>query len=123
MPFVELVFAATVFFAIQAAEFDTEFDGNAQMPSGGDAVRDIETLDEAFGGSTEAVQVLVEAELTEDRAVRNVVEFNRAFSDDLRRPDGVVGDIQSLLGLLLADWITNSGAEDDRYDGTLLEMA
>ncbi len=45
-----------------------------------------------------------------------------AFSDDLRRPEGVVSEIQASLGLLLFDWITDEGTPDDKYDAQLLDM-
>ena len=123
LPFVALILAATVVFTAAATQIDTEFNNNDFLPSGGEAVRNLETLDAAFGGSTRGVHVLVETEITEDRAVRNLVEFDLAFSDDLRRPEGVVGDIQSSLGLLLVDWITDDGSPDDRYDEELRALS
>ena len=122
-PFIAAIAAATVFFAIAASQINTEFDGNQLLPQDGDAVRNVETLGAAFGGATEVVQVLVQAEITEGRTVRNVVEFSEAFADDLRRPEGVVGDIRSSLGLLLIDWITDDGDADARFDAELRAMA
>ena len=90
---------------VASTQIETVFDKRDFLPSGGDAIRNARTLDAAFGGSTDTVKVLIEAELTDDRTVRNVIDFTEAFSDDLRRPEGVVGGIESSLWLLLMDWI------------------
>ena len=85
-------------------------------------IKDVETLDAAFGGESAPVKVLIEAEITDDRTVRNIIDFTDSFADDLSRPEGVVSDIQSSLGLLLIDWITDSGTAEDKYDQQLNEM-
>ena len=68
------------------------------------------------------MQVLIEAELTNDRTVRNILDFTDALSDDLRRPEGVVGGIQSSIGVLLLDWLVDDGSTGDNYDAELLDM-
>ena len=113
----------TILLGIAARDIETVFDTNDFLPSGGEAIRNIETMGAAFGGSTANVNVLIEAEVTDDRNIRNLFDFTEAFFDDLRRPEGVVGGIQSSLGLLLVDWITDDGTEGDNYDPELLEMA
>ena len=107
---------------IASTRIETVFDTNDFLPSSGRAIEDIKTLDAAFGGSTDTVQVLIEAELTDDRTVRNILDFTDAFSDDLRRPEGVVGGIQSSMGVLLQDWLVDDGSPDDDYDAELLGM-
>ncbi len=121
-PFLVVVGAVTVLLGIASTGIETVFDSRDFLPRGGDAIRDVETLDHAFGGSTDAVQVLIEAEATDDRTIRNILDFSAAFDDDLRRPEGVVGGIQSSLGALLLDWITDDGPDDPAYDAGLAAM-
>ena len=123
MPFLVFVGIVTLLLGLASTRIETVFDTNEFLPKGGEAVRNIETLQAAFGGSTSAVKVLIEAEITDDRTVRNILDFNVAFSDDLRRPEGVVGGIESSLGLLIADWITDDGTPGDKFDPQLQEMA
>ena len=125
-PYLGLVAVVTVLLGFAATRIDSTFDTRDFLPSGGDAMTDLETLDAAFGGSTEAVNVLIEAEVTKARTILNLLDFTDAFQDDLRRPAGVEGDIDVSLGLLVLDWISDSGAEGDKYDpelATLFEEA
>ena len=122
-PFLAVIAVVTILLGVAARDIDTVFDTRDFLPSGGAAITNIETLDAAFGGETDNVNVLIEAELTDDRTVRNLIDFTEAFSDDLRRPEGVVGGLQSSLGLLLIDWITRDGAEGDNFDAELQGMA
>ena len=118
-PYLGLVAVVTVLLGLAATRIDSTFDTRDFLPSGGSAMTDLETLDAAFGGSTEAVNVLIEAEVTEARTILNLLDFTDAFQDDLRRPVGVEEDIQVSLGLLVLDWITDSEAEGDKYDPEL----
>ena len=122
-PFLIVIAVVTVILGIAATDISTEFDSRDFLPRGSDGVRDVETLDAAFGGSTDAVQVVIEAELTDDRTLRNIFDFTSAFDDDLRRPEGVVGGISSSFGVLFNDWVTDDGTPEDRYDAELAEMA
>ncbi len=121
-PFLAAVGIITIVFGIASRDIDTVFEANDFLPTSGEAIRDVETVKTAFGGSVEEVKVLIETELTDDRIIRNMIDFTEAFSDDLRRPDGVVGEIESSIGLLLADWITDDRDENDNYDPELHEM-
>ena len=121
-PFLLVIGVVTLLLAVTSTRIATEFNTNDFLPSGGEAIRHIETLDAAFGGSTGTVKVLIETEVTNDRTVRNILDFSVAFSDDLRRPEGVVGSVESSLGLLLVDWITDDGTPGDNYDSQMREM-
>ncbi len=105
-PMVALVATAvaTVALGFSAFGISTEFDSDDFLPSGGQTLTDSEALEEAFGGQTETVTMLVEAELTDDRTVRDLLEVNDAFDDDLTRPTGAASDITLSLGTLLLDW-------------------
>ncbi len=121
-PFLLVIGVATLLLGVASTRIVTVFDTNDFLPSGGEAIRHIETLDTAFGGSTGTVKVLIETEITDDRTVRNILDFSVAFSDDLRRPEGVVSGIESSLGLLLVDWVVDDGTPGDNYDSQLREM-
>ena len=54
--------------------------------------------------------------MTQSRTILNLLDFTDAFNDDLKRPRGVDGDIQASLGLLVLDWITDSGMPEAKYD-------
>ena len=121
-PFLVVIGIVTVLLGAATTQIETEFDTRDFLPSGGDAIRNIDTLDATFGGSSDLVTVLIEAEITTDRTVRNIFDFSLAFSDDLRRLEGVVSEIQASLGLLLFDWVTDEGTPGDKYDAQLLDM-
>ena len=70
----------TILLGIAARDIETVFDTNDFLPSGGEAIRNIETMGAAFGGSTANVNVLIEAEVTDDRNIRNLFDFTEAFS-------------------------------------------
>ena len=123
VPFLVVIGVVTVLLGAASTRIDTVFDSRDFLPSDGAATAHLETLDAAFGGDSSSVKVLIEAELTDDRTVRNIIDFTEAFNDDLRRPEGVVGDIESSLGLLLVDWVTDDGTPGDNYDPELLAIA
>ncbi len=110
---------ATVVLGLTATNISTEFDSNDFLPGGGDSLTDIEALDEALGGRTEIVTILVEADLTDDRTLRNLLGLSEAFGDELSRPTGAAGGLTLSLGLLFEDWLTDSGPNDPNYDPEL----
>ncbi len=112
----------TVVLGSAATQISTEFNSNDFLPSGGDSVTDIEALEEALGGQTEVVTALIEAELTDDRTLRNLLEVTEAFGDELSRPTGAAGDITLSLGSLFQDWVTDSGEPDDNFEPELITM-
>lgn len=124
-PMVALAGAAIVTIALGSAatQISTEFSSNDFLPSGGESLTDIDALDKAFGGQTEVVTVLVEAELTDDRTLRNLLTVSEAFADELSRPTGAAGGITASLGTLFTDWYTDSGQTGDSYDPELAEIA
>ena len=119
VPFLAAVAAATIGFGFAAAGVTTDFNHRDLLPGGGNLNRDLDTLRAAVGGSTEVVDVLLKAEITEPRTLFNLVDLTSAFDNDLRRPRGAVSGIQTSPGLVAYDWITDSGAPGDRYDPEL----
>ncbi len=114
-----VVAAATIGFGFAAASVTTDFSHRDLLPSGGNLNRDLDTLRAAVGGSTEVVDVLVKAEITEPRTLFNLVDLTTAFDDNLRRPRGAVSGIQTSPGIVVVDWITDDGTPGDRYDPEL----
>ena len=123
VPFLAVVGIVTVLLGAASTRIDTVFDSRDFLPADGEATAHLETLDAAFGGETGSVRILIDAELTDDRTVRNIIDFTEAFYDDLRRPEGVVGGIESSLGLLLIDWVTDDATPGDNYDPELAAIA
>ena len=121
-PYLALVVLVTVLLGIAATGIESTFDRRELLPTSGDSSKDLATLDYAFGGSTEDVSVLIEAEVTQSRTILNLLDFTDAFRDDLRRPRGVDGDIQASLGLVVLDWIGDSGEPGDKFDQELLDL-
>ncbi len=113
----------TIGLGIAATGISTEFSSNDFLPTGGESLQDVEDLDEALGGQTEVVTVLIEAELTDDRTLRNLLSVADAFNNELTLPTGAVGGIALSLGDLATDWQVDSGEPGDKYDPTLVRIA
>ena len=84
-------------------------------------MRDYETLDAAFGGSTDVVNVVVQAELSDDRTLRNLIEFDEDVVDDLRRPVGR-GTGRCKPRSPVCYWARDDGVPGDRYDADFRAM-
>ena len=117
-PYVVFVAAISVGLGIAATNLTTDFSLRDLLPSNGNLVKDMQSLDEAFHGSTEAVNILVEAELTETRPLQNLFSLTEAFEDELSRPRGAADSMDTSLPYLITDWVTDDGPED-RYDPEL----
>ncbi|MEM1332169.1 MAG: MMPL family transporter [Actinomycetota bacterium] len=113
---------ATVALGLTATAISTEFDPDDFLPGDSQSIDDIETLDVALGGRVEVVTILVEADLTDDRTLRNLFGLSEAFGDDLSRPTRAAGDITQSLGLLFEDWLADDGPGDERFDSALAPM-
>jgi len=113
----------TLLLGAASTNLSTEFNSNDFLPSAGESLEDIEALDQALGGQTEVVTALIEAELTDDRTLRNLLTITEAFDDELSRPTGAAGGITLSLGSLYTDWATDNGEPDDNYDPELLTIA
>lgn len=111
----------TLGLGVAATNISTEFDPDDFLPSDADGVVDRAALG-AVGGQTQVATILVEAELTDDRTLRNLLTLDEAFADDLSRPTGAAGPITLSLGMLFEDWIDDSGEPGDRYDAELASL-
>ena len=122
MPVLAAAGIVTIGLGAAAAQISTEFNSNDFLPSGGESLQDIEALDQALGGQTEIVTALVEAELTDDRTLRNLLTLTESFADELSRPTGAASDITLSLGTLFTDWVTDDEEPDDNFDLELVGL-
>ena len=113
----------TIGLGTAASQISTEFNSNDFLPAGSDSIEDIEAINEALGGETVLTTTLIEAELTDDRTLRNLLTLSESFGDELSRPTGAAGDITLSLGALFGDWRDDSGQPGDNYDPELVELA
>lgn len=113
----------TLGLGVAATQISTEFNSNDFLPSNGQSIEDIEAINEALGGETQLATTLIEAELTDDRTLRNLLTLSESFGDELSRPTGVAGDLTLSLGVLFNDWLTDNGQPGDNYDPELGRLA
>ena len=91
--------AVTVVLGTLAANLDSSFNSNDFLPDGSETKDDILFLDEFIGGNSEPVTVLINADLTSDRTIRNLLDFSQAVQDPVTRPAAVNSDVTQSLGL------------------------
>ena len=121
-PYLIGVLVVTVALGIAATGIHSEFSVREILPRGGSVMNDLETLDEAVGGSTELASVLVRAEATETRTLLNVQELTDAFADPQRRPRAAAGPMETTYVSLVRDWTHDSGEPGDRHDPGLAAL-
>ena len=118
-PHLIAVAAVTAGLGFAATNLESEFSIRDILPRGGSLLQDMNTLDAAFGGSTELASVLVKAEATDTRTILNLRDLTSAFGDPATRPRAAAGPIQTSYDSLLHDWTHDSGEPGDRYDPAL----
>ena len=118
-PYILFVVAVSIGLGLAATRLSTEFSVRDLLPSDGPVLEDLDTMDEAVGGSTEVASVLVKAEITETRILQNLFDITEAFEDERSRPRAAAGHLEASLALLVDDWTTDSGQPLDRYDPEL----
>ena len=121
-PYLVGVLAVTVGLGFAATGLSSEFSIRDILPRGGTVIEDMETLDEAVGGSTELTSVVLKAEATETRTLLNLEDLTTAFEDEARRPSAAAGPIQTSYYSALRDWIDDTGELGDNYDPELAAL-
>ncbi len=121
-PYLILVAVVTIALGFSAAGIRAEFNVNDLLPDDGSVRADLETLNEALGGTTETVNVLLYAEAMETRTLLNLQDLTAAFDDEARRPSAAAGPVQASYELLIRDWISDSGEPGDKYDPELAAL-
>ena len=121
-PYIIVVAAVSVVLGVLATGIDARFSIRDILPRGGEVIEDLDTLEEAVGGSTQLVNVLIRAEATETRTLLNLQDLRLAFDDDQLRPLAAAGPIEGSFEPLIYDWIDDSGQPGDRYDAGLAAL-
>ncbi len=121
-PYLLVVVGITVWFGFAATGLSSEFSIRDILPRDGNVLNDMESLDEAVGGSTELATVLVRAEATETRTLLNVRDLSAAFADERRRPTAAAGPMAPTYETLVRDWTHDSGEPGDKYDPNLADL-
>ena len=121
-PYLIVVLLVTIGLGYAATGIKSEFSIRDILPRGGSLLTDMNTIDAAFGGSTEMVNVLIRAEATETRTLLNLRDFTAALEDESRRPSAAAGPVQASYELLIRDWINDSGEPGDKYDPELAAL-
>jgi predicted RND superfamily exporter protein len=118
-PYIAAVILVTIGLGFAATDLESEFSIRDILPEGGSLLEDMNALDEAIGGSTEMVTILVRAEATETRTLLNLNDLTTAFQNADLRPGAAAGPIQTSYDLIVHDWVNDSGTPGDKYDPEL----
>ncbi len=121
-PYLIAVAAVSIGFGVAATDIEARFSIRDILPRGGELIADLDTVEAAVGGSTQLVNVLIEAEATDVRTLLNLRDLRLAFDDEQRRPAAAVGPLEGSYELLIQDWIEDSGEPGDRYDAGLASL-
>ena len=121
-PYLIAVAGVTVWMGFAAAGLHSEFSIRDILPRDGTVLNDMETLEEAVGGSTELASLLVTAEATETRTLLNLQDLEAGFADERRRPAAAAGPLETSFESLVADWTEDSGEPGDKYDPELAAL-
>ena len=121
-PYIVGVLLVTVGLGFAATDLESEFSIRDILPRGGGLLEDMDSVDEAIGGATEMVSLLVKAEATETRTLLNLQDVTTAFRDETLRPGAAAGPINASYELVLQDWVEDSGQPGDKYDPELAAL-
>ena len=122
VPYLVGVLALTVALGFAARGLHSEFSIKDVLPRGGSVLKDMNTLEEAVGGSTELASLLMKVEATSTRTLLNLQDLTNAFEDENRRPKAAAGPIRASYYSYLRDWIDDSGEPGDKYDQELAAL-
>ena len=121
-PFIGGVLVVTIALGFAATGIESEFSIRDILPRGGNVLKDMNTLDESVGGTTELATVLITAEATDARTMLNLREFSDAFASEATRPAAAAGPIIDSYEALVRDWTSDSGEPGDKFDPELAEL-
>ena len=113
LPVIIVALALTVLSVVAASNLSTSFAVKDFLPNDSDTFQSFDFLEENFDGSATLMTVLIETDLDNARAVRDLTDLHATLVDPLRRPDGIVGPPLASAGTLLADSTGQSGVNYD----------
>ena len=116
IPVLSAAIVLTVLAVMAAGNLSTTFAVKDFLPKDSDTFKSFDFLEENFDGSATLMTVLIETDLDNSRAVRDLTGLHSTLVDSQRRPDGIVGPPLASAGTLLADWTGRSGQAGDNYD-------
>ena len=90
---------ATLIMGGLTTQLESSFSSTDFLPDGTESKDDIVFLGEFLGGNSEPVTVLIEADITSDRTLRNLLDFSAAIEDPVQRPAAVSSGVTSSLGV------------------------
>ncbi len=122
LPYIAVIGAISIVFGVASTDIEARFTIHDVLPTGGDALADLNTLESAFGGTTEIISILIDAEATDTRTLLNLQDMRFVFEDEQRRPAAAAGPIENSFELLASDWVDDSGEPGDRYDAELAAL-
>ena len=99
-----------------AVNLNSNFAQKAFLPEGSATVQDIDFLEDNFDGRASTMTILIEADLEQVGAVRDLFAFSTTLADAERRPESVVAPPLRSAAALVTDWSTASGRPDDPFD-------
>ena len=108
--------AVTALAVVAATNLGTTFAVKDFLPKDSEVAASFDYLDDNFDGSATLMTVLIETDLEQVRAVRDLTDLHTTLVDPVRRPEGIVGPPLAGAGTLLADWTADSGQAGDNYD-------
>ena len=121
-PFFIAVAAVSIALGIAATDLESRFSIRDILPGSGELIEDLDSVEEAVGGSTQLVNILIQAEATDIRTLINMRDLRLALEDDQRRPTAAVGPLEGSYEQVASDWIEDSGQPGDRYDPNLAAL-
>ena len=98
-PYILAVALISVGLGYAVTDLETDFGIRDILPADGQSINDLDAIDAAVGGTSELVNVLVKAEITDTRTFLNVFEITDAFADEQTRPPAASGPIDASLAL------------------------
>ena len=98
-PYILALALVSVGLGYAVTDLETDFGIRDILPAGGQSITDLDAIDAAVGGTSELVNVLVKAEITDTRTFLNVFEMTNAFDDEGTRPPAASGPIDASLAL------------------------
>ena len=122
MPYIAIITGVSIVLGVASTQLDARFSILDLLPSGGSVAKDWETLDSAFGGSSEMASMLLRAEVTDTRTLVDLHDLTTAFEDERQRPQAAAGAMQASFELVVGDWTTDSGEPGDNYDSELAAL-